>query len=59
MFTYEGRLILSIIVIAGLIFSIALGITEFNKAINSKERLKFGLLSVFSIISIVLVSNII
>lgn len=56
---YEGRLILSIIVIAGLIFSIALGITEFNKAINSKERLKFGLLSVFSIISIVLVSNII
>ena len=56
---YEGRMVLSVLVIAGLIFSTGLGITEFNKARNSKGRLKFGLLSVFSITSIVLVSNLI
>lgn len=52
-------MVLSVLVILGLIFSTGLGITEFNKARNSKGRLKFGLLSVFSITSIVLVSNLI
>lgn len=52
-------MVLSVLVILGLIFSTALGITEFNKSLNSTGRLKFGLLSVFSITSIVLVSNLI
>ncbi|MBY0756543.1 hypothetical protein K5V21_13930 [Clostridium sardiniense] len=59
MLSYHGRLILSVLVMAGLTFSSALGIYEFNHAKSSKRRLTYGLLSVFSLISMILVSNLI
>ncbi|MGG7077353.1 hypothetical protein [Clostridium sardiniense] len=59
MLNYHGRLILSVLVMAGLTFSTALGIYEFNYANSSKRRLMYGLLSVFSLISMILVSNLI
>lgn len=40
-------------------FSTALGIYEFNHSKSSKRRLTYGLLSVFSLISMILVSNLI
>lgn len=59
MLNYHGRLILSVLVMAGLTFSTALGMYEFNNAKSSKKRLTYGLLSVFSLISMILVSNLI
>lgn len=59
MLNYHGRLILSVLVMSGLTFSTALGIYEFNHANSSKRRLTYGLLSVFSLISMILVSNLI
>lgn len=59
MLTYHGRLILSVLVMAGLTFSTALGIYEFNYANSRKRRLTYGLLSIFSLISMILVSNLI
>jgi len=59
MLTYNGRIVLSILVMAGLTFSTALGMYEFNYAKSSKKRITYGVLSVFSLISIILVSNLI
>lgn len=59
MLSYHGRLILSVLVMAGLTFSTALGMYEFNHAKSSKRRLTYGLLSVFSLISMILISNLI
>ena len=59
MLNYHGRLIVSVLIMAGLTFSTALGIYEFNHAKSSKRRLTYGLLSVFSLISMILVSNLI
>lgn len=56
---YEWRVALSIVVMLGLMFSMGVGITEFNKCKGDVESLKFGLLSVVSIVSIVLVANLI
>lgn len=56
---YEWRVALSIVVMLGSAFSAGVGITEFNKCKDDGESLKFGLLSVFSIVSIILVANLI
>ncbi|MBM7835971.1 hypothetical protein [Clostridium sardiniense] len=59
MLIYNGRIVLSILFMAGLTFSTALGMYEFNYAKSSKRRVIYGVLSVFSLISIILVSNLI
>lgn len=59
MLTYNGRIVLSILVVAGLTFSTALGMYEFNYSKSSKKRITYGVLSIFSLISIILVSNLV
>lgn len=59
MFTESGRVILSVIVVVGLIFSSIMGMYSSVNASTKKDRTLFGVMGCLSIMSLIFVSNLI
>lgn len=59
MFTESGRVVLSVIVVVGLIFSSIIGIYSSANASTKEDRILFGVMGCLSILSLIFVSNLI